>query len=334
MAHNLNETNGKVAMFATQPAWHGLGQIVTEAQTSEEAIKLAGLDYIVEKQPIYINTPLGFYQVDKNFATVRTDTQTGLGVVGNKYTVLQNKDAFKFIDDLVGKKEAIFESAGALGKGERIWISCKLPNDMVIGKNDVAEEYFFITNSHDGSRVVEIAFTNVFIVCNNTLTMALNSASKKARVRHTLNVGTNLFDAAYLLGITQRQREEKIMTIEALQKVKITDPELRRFIEMAMTNSREAITEDEYSTRFSNTVDEVMEYALGDPAQLIEERQGNLWGAVNAVNGYYNNVEKYKTPEKKLNSLMWGTAATKTASAFTLATQALSTGDIKSIIGA
>lgn len=318
MAHLLNQVNGRTSMFATQPAWHGLGQIVSGAQTSEEAIKLAGLDYEVRKSRIFTE---GGVEIPNNFATMRMDTNEALGVVGNKYTVLQNDHAFKFIDDLVGKKEAIFESAGALGKGERVWISCKLPNEMVVGKNDAAEQYFFITNSHDGSKVVEIAFTDVFIVCNNTLQMALNSAKNKARVRHTLNVGNSLIDAAVIMGISAKQREAKLEVIEEFRKVKITDTQLRKFIELAMSPAQELITGEDFSTRFVNIVDDVMEYSLGNSAQMIEERKGNLWGAINGVNGFYNNVQTYKSGEKKLNSLMWGTAALRTQAAYSLADQ-------------
>ena len=125
MAHNLNETNGKFSIFSTRPCWHGLGQVVDTAQNSEEAIKLAGLDYEVIKRKVYACDDdcqdLNPYQeVPGYFATVRQDTNVPLGIVGSRYAVLQNKDAFKFIDDLVGSKEAIFESAGALGRGERI----------------------------------------------------------------------------------------------------------------------------------------------------------------------------------------------------------------------
>lgn len=320
MAHNLNEVNGRTSMFATKTAWHGLGQIVTDAQTSEEAIKLAGLDYNVNKSKIYtLNREGGQIEIPRQFATVREDTGDALGVVGNKYTILQNKDAFKFIDELVGKKEAIFESAGALGKGERIWVSCKLPNEMVVGKNDAAHQYFFITNSHDGSKVVEIAFTDVFIVCENTLRMALNGNKNKARVRHTVSMNTSMMSAANLLGITAKQREQKQLVIEALREVKITDKQLRKFIELAMNPAVEQISGDDFSTRFTNIVDDVMEYSLGNPAQLIEERKGNLWGAINGVNGFYNNVQSYKTGEKKLTSLMWGTGMQRTQSAYDLA---------------
>ena len=315
MAHNLNEIDGKVAFFGTKTAWHGLGQIVTEAQTSEEAIKLAGLDYEVVKAPIQ-TCDGDCVEIPNYFATLRADTNTPLGVVGNRYSILQNRDAFRFVDELCGSKQAVFETAGALGKGERIFLTCKLPDRLVIGKDDVAENYFFITNSHDGTNGVELAFTNVFIVCENTLKQALRSSKRKRSVRHSGEVVSRMHDTAKLMGITRQNIEAQKEMFEAFRKVEINDAQLRRFIELALNPPKEEITEEEYSKRFINRVDKVLEYGLGDPAQLITERKGNLWGAYNTITGFYNNVE---TSDNKLNSIMFGNGFNKSQNALSLA---------------
>jgi phage/plasmid-like protein (TIGR03299 family) len=327
MAHNLNIENNKASFFGTKTAWHGLGQIVEEAQTSREAIVLAGLDYDVYKSELWTPTKSGSgdatMQVPGKWATVRSDNGVPLGVVGDKYTVLQNRDAFGFIDKIIGAKEAVFQTAGALGKGERVFITAKLPEKCVIGMDDVIDNYFFITSSHDGSGSVEIAFSSVRIVCENTLRMALKSSKRKQRVRHTSSVTNNLLLAADLMGITRQHIQETEELYNAMTKVRITDAELKKFIELAMHPGKEQINSEEFSKRFSNQVERVLTYTEVHPSQLVVTAKGNLFGALQSVTGYYNNVTYYEKPEDKVESIMYGTGFRNSNRALDLAMNVL-----------
>ena len=139
MAHNINfnEQTGKHSFFSIkEKAWHGLGQIVQDYPTSTEALKFAGLDYVVSKEDIYTTSyncdgqPMGFTKrIITHFATMRKDTGDVLGVVGKDYEIVQNKDAFTFFDSIVGGDGIQYETAGALGQGERIFITAKLQID-------------------------------------------------------------------------------------------------------------------------------------------------------------------------------------------------------------
>ncbi|HWJ30034.1 MAG TPA: DUF932 domain-containing protein, partial [Flavisolibacter sp.] len=147
MAHNLNynEQTGKYSFFSVkEKPWHCLGLIVQDYPTSREAIKFAGLDYRVEKRKLFtLDNNNHFASTDKrraevevpnSFATMRTDTEQMLGVVGRDYEVVQNEDAFSFFDAIVGGAGGIhYETAGALGKGERIFITAKLPDYIKVG---------------------------------------------------------------------------------------------------------------------------------------------------------------------------------------------------------
>ena len=180
MAHNLNynERTGKHSFFSVkEKAWHGLGKIIQEYPTSAEAIKYAGLDYIVEKRSLFTydtenhngdpdtDIIIPEIEVPDFYATIRTDTEQVLGVVGNDYEVVQNVHAFEFFDAIVGGKDGIlYETAGALGNGERIFITAKLPDYIRIGRNDLIEQYLFLTTSHDGYGSITAAFTPVRIV--------------------------------------------------------------------------------------------------------------------------------------------------------------------------
>ena len=151
MAHNINNTNGKDSFFSVkEKAWHGLGQIVEDYPTSEEAIIFAGLDYEVLKEAIFTTSFNSDGQrmdctnkIKSHFATMRADTHDILGVVGSKYEVVQNRTAFSFFDSLVSDGSGIkYETAGALGKGERIFITAKLPGYIKVGNNELIEQYF------------------------------------------------------------------------------------------------------------------------------------------------------------------------------------------------
>lgn len=306
MAHNLNfnELTGQYSLMSTKTPWHNLGQVVESAQTSEEAIKLAGLDFEVVKKKVYIE---GDIEIPRNYATVRTDLNLPLGVVGEKYHVLQNSQAFKFIDDIVGKQEAIFESAGAFGNGETIFLSCKLPNKFVVGGDDVADMYFLLTNNHTGSSPIEMMFTPQFVLCENTFRMAMRNNQRKQKVRHTANLLEGMRSATDLMGITRLKIDEMVEVAKAMTKVHLRDEQVRKLIEMAMKPSTNDTLDEEYSTRFTNMVDDVMQYTLSDSAQLVIERKNTLWGAVQGVNGYYNNVKTHKSLQKKVDSLIYNT---------------------------
>ncbi len=176
MAHNLNynESNGKHSFFSVQQkAWHGLGTVVEQYPTSAEAIRYAGLDFEVAKSP---NTHIlpGGEQITsaQSFFTYRTDNGDILGDrLGKDYHVVQNSDAFTFFDSIVSDCRGIrYEKAGALGSGERIFITAKLPDYIRVGKDDLVEQYLFLTTSHDGYGSITAAFTPVRIVCQNSAT--------------------------------------------------------------------------------------------------------------------------------------------------------------------
>ena len=182
MAHNLhfNEQTGKHSFFSVQEkAWHGLGQIVEDYPTSAEALTVAGLDFTVRKAPNIHRLPDGREEISKtSFFTYRTDNGAILGgKLGADYQIVQNTDAFTFFDEIVGGDGIMYETAGALGQGERIFITAKLPDYIRVGNNDLIEKYLFLTTSHDGFGSITAAFTPIRVVCNNTLNAALQNCS-------------------------------------------------------------------------------------------------------------------------------------------------------------
>ena len=340
MAHNINfnEQTGKHSFFSVkEKAWHGLGQIVEGYPTSAEAIKHAGLDYTVEKRKLFtydtannLANPekdiiIPEIEVHNYFATIRTDNANVLGVVGKDYEVVQNKDAFFFFDAIVGGDGIQYETAGALGKGERIFITAKLPDFIKVGKDDLIEQYLFLTTSHDGGGSITAAFTPVRIVCNNTLNAALRNHSNAVKIRHTSNVKDRLEQAHRLMGITNNLSTELEGIFNRWAKIRITDPEVKKLIQLALVPNKEVLQniqagkDDELSTCFINMTDTAFEYAMTNETQQLETTKGSLFGAYNAVTGYFQNVRTYKNDEAKLKSLLFGgTGQMRTQKAFNL----------------
>lgn len=309
MAHNINFNNGRASFFSVkEKPWHGLGQILEECPTSEEAIIQAGLDFEVKKTPIYAEfDDDGIFttqQIDNKFATYRSDNNNIFGVVGNRYTIVQNRDAFSFFDAIVGEGEAIYETAGALGDGRTIFITAKLPSYIKVGQGDDIEKYLLLTMSHDGSAAIKAMFTPIRVVCNNTLTAALKSATNKVTIRHTKSAHNNLKIAHKVLGITNQLSEELTDIFGAMSKTRLTNKGLDLFIENSLDLDRDET--GNLSTRASNIKDLVLEYSEIGAGQQLETTKGTLWGAYNAVTGYLSNVKDYKVDDKKMQSIIDG----------------------------
>ncbi|WP_431609244.1 DUF932 domain-containing protein [Chryseobacterium sp. 'Rf worker isolate 10'] len=344
MAHNLNFNNktGRYSFFTVkEKAWHGLGQIIQDYPTSEEAIRYAGLNYEVAKSPLYtkgsgiIETADGIeigsneLHVPNYFANIRTDNNAVLGVVGKDYQIIQNCDAFTFFDAIVGGNNGIlYETAGALGQGERIFITAKLPDYIRVGNgDDITEKYIFLTTSHDGSGSITAAFTPIRIVCQNTLNASLRNMSNVVRIKHTAGAKERLENAHKIMGLANNLSRELEGIFNQWAKVKVTDYEVKKLIQLALCPNKETLdllkkgADDEISTVFKNTVDDAFAYAMISDTQQMESTKGTLFGAYNAVTGYYQNVRNYKDGEAKLQSIvMGGTAQLKTQKAFELCT--------------
>lgn len=337
MAHNIyqNENTGEHSFFSVkEKAWHGLGQIVEDYPTAQEAITFAGLDYEVIKKDLWTsaeNEANNPQKVPNYFATVRTDTNKVLGVVGKKYEIIQNKTAFTFFDSLLQDGSGIkYETAGALGtNGERIFITAKMPDVIKVGRKDVIEEYIFLTTSHDGSGAAMAAFTPVRIVCNNTLNMALRNHTNAVHIKHTANAEARLKEAAKIISLVNNSSQTLETLFNKWAKTRVSDAELKKLIQLAMAPNTEvfnAVIESnknfEFTTQFQNIIEDVFEYATGSPTQQMETTAGTLFGVYNAVTGYYQNVKDWKTADAKTNSIMFGSAHERNKKAFELCIKA------------
>jgi phage/plasmid-like protein (TIGR03299 family) len=330
MAHNLNyneDTQKTSFMSVKEKAWHGLGQVIEQYPTSAEALIQAGLNFDVVKRPNIHPLPSGVNIISENsYFTFRTDTEAVLGdKIGRDYEVVQNTEAFSFFDSIVGGKDGVlYETAGALGQGEIIFITAKLPDYIRVGRNDCIEKYLFLTSSHDGTGSINIAFTPVRVVCQNTLNAALRNQTNCIKIRHTASAADKLKEAYKMLGISNQLSVEMEAIYNRWSRVRISDPEVKKLIQLAMIPNREVYEklkmgrEQKLSSHFTSMVSSVFDYAMTSPTQQEDTTKGTLFGAYNAVTGYFQNVRNFKTEESKFKSIMYGTGFDRAQTAFNL----------------
>jgi phage/plasmid-like protein (TIGR03299 family) len=317
MGHNLNISNGKASMmYVREVPWHRLGTRLDKPATAAEAIEAAGLGFTVEKMTLKTETPE--LSVEGHFATVRTDTLDVLGVVGSRYCLIQNKDAFTTFDALVGEGEAIYHTAGVLGKGERIWLLAKLPDYIRVNGNDIVEKYLLLTNSHDGSEVVRVKLTPIRVVCENTLVMALGGAEQEVRIRHTAQAESKLKEAHEILGLTNKLYAELEYIFNSMSERHIDGKALVEYVKSIFP----AVHDSENRSRITQTREKVLE--LAETGRGAELSKGTVWGAYNAVTEF---VDHYRltsvTDAAGLKSMWFGSGERIKKQAFKVAVSLL-----------
>lgn len=230
---------------------------VTDCKTSEECMIKAGLDFEVDKTPLYAKIALDVNNPDDSldkfnyhkkhdseahihgsnlfvgcpnaYCTYRKDSDYPLGYVKSKYTIVQNKEAFAFFDKAVGANKAKWETAGFFGNGERVFVSAKLPEGIKV-KGDDVDNYLLFVNSHDGSGGVKILFTPIRVVCQNTLAAALKCKTNYITFRHTSSVHKNIDIADEILGISKKFIEETNEAYNILANIQLTDDDVIDYI--------------------------------------------------------------------------------------------------------
>jgi len=318
MAHNLNFKNGKASMFYYgEKPWHGLGTELSHPATAAEAIKAAQLDYIVETKSIYLENGK---EIGIAKATVREDTGEVLGVVGNQYRVIQNVEAFNFFDVLVGEGQAIYHTAGALGKGERVWILAKLPQNIVIQREDVVEKYLVLTNSHDGTSALRVYFTPIRVVCQNTLIMSLQCRAESIVIRHSGDIMSKIKEARRVLGIAIDYYAQFEQIANQLVDVKLNKAKAEDYFERVLLGEEKKKEETTRAKNIKNDLLALFDHGRGNDLSGIRH---TLWSAYNSVVEY---VDYYKTVKgekedksNRLKSIWFGAGARQKAKALEVA---------------
>lgn len=218
--------NVETMFYTRTKPWHGLGTMVEEAPTSREALEAAGLNWQVIQKNLVTNSGIvvpGFK------ANLRENDQQVLGVVSDRYKVVQNEEAFAFTDALLGEG-VTYETAGSLQNGRRTWILAKLPARYIISGDEVTP-YLVFMNSHDGSGSIKAAMTPIRVVCQNTLNLALSTAKRSWSTNHTGDIKGKMEDARYTLLYADQYMAELGKAIDKLNQQKLSDRQVLEYID-------------------------------------------------------------------------------------------------------
>lgn len=299
--------------------WHGLGTKVTEALTFEEAIRKAGLDWDVIKEPIYTEDKV---QVPRFQAIRRTDNKLILGVVGNRYEPLQNLQAFKFFDKFISTKECTFESAGSLRQGKRIFVLAKLNRaPMFITKTDSVDKFLLLSNSHDGTQAIRVGFTSVRVVCANTLAAAHESnASKLLRVYHTKDAQITLDGIQEVINTANESFEANGHQYRSLVTKAMSQEDLEKYIRIVFYNTERVAETPRAEAHVQTLINKIKDLHINGLGSQLDGSQNTMWGAYNSINEYLN-YQAGRSKDTRLDSLWFGQHKTLNERALNVAIQ-------------
>lgn len=266
--------NVETMMYVREKPWHGLGTRVEEAPTSADALRLAGLDWTVDRHDVHLPTGA----VIPNYkANVRSSDRSVLGVVSDQYKIVQNADAFAFTDALIGGDVPVrYDTAGSLRGGRKIWLLAKLPDTEIVG--DKTEPYLCFSNTHDGSGAIRVCMTPVRVVCNNTLNIALNGAKRAWSVRHTGDIQAKLHEARMCLDMANKYMDKLAVYADHLANKTVKDEEIAKIL-----NEMFPVTEESTDREKQNAEKARTEYMVCYFAPDIAKFKGTAWGALNAM---------------------------------------------------
>ena len=215
--------------YVRETPWHGLGTKVMEAPDSEGALIAAGLNWNVIQEPIFTgkNEPIRGYK-----ANIRDSDRRVLGVVTDRYKVIQNHEAFAFTDELLGQGVR-YETAGSLQDGKKVWLLAHMPHEYIISGERISP-YLLFSNTHDGSGAIKVALTPIRVVCNNTLNLALSTAKRSWSMVHTGDIRSKMQEARDTLFMAERYMDELGKEFEALRLKKLSDQKVMEYIEVLL----------------------------------------------------------------------------------------------------
>jgi phage/plasmid-like protein (TIGR03299 family) len=286
-------------MFSVKEVpWHKLGKIVSEAPNVTEAIKLAGLDWTVEKKQLFTQEGV----LAPAMAVVRNTDNSVLGVVGKQWTPVQNEKAFEFFNEFVEKGECSLETAGSLKNGQRIFVLAKLNRDpMRIVGDDLVNKYLLLSNGHDGYCSVRVGFTPIRVVCANTLHQADNhKSSMHLRIAHKSKVNESLDKVQETINAANARFEATADQYRAMLRMNVTTDDIKKFVNVVFVP--EKMDHERQEIRLNNmteTITKIFETGYG---MNIKGVSGTGWALYNAATQYLSH-EFGRNEEARVNGL-------------------------------
>ena len=291
--------------YTNEVPWHGLGHRVDEAPNVNKMLKLAKLDWRVDKQPLYTVAADGKTQleVEDYFSLVRDKDNSVLDVVGKQYRPVQNKDSFEFFKEFVEAGKAKMETAGSLRGGRYVWGLANLNHSFKLANGDEVKGYILVASPHEQGKSLIIKFTTVRVVCNNTLTLALRAGGNEFRMAHRVEFDQRMRNKAKeVLGIAHTQMEEFEKNARKLKATKMSEKDAIRAL--AVTYQRDAILKDlveDFDKNANPTMKRLMDILQNAPGA----DPTTAWGVLNAVTYHVDHVAS-RTTDKRMTNAWFG----------------------------
>lgn len=306
--HGLDErADGTIALYASSPAWHGLGQVIPGGTTDIDLVlSLGGLDFDVATVPALYQWGSELREHTDQFHTVREDTGAPLGAVGRRYQPIQNRQGFEFIQELVGRFDVVWESAGVIKGGRRVFISIRLPETVTVdadGINDLIVPYVAVLNDHSGQGQFQCVVTPWRPVCANTERFAVRDAATRWAVRHTAGATSQIKEARRTLGLSVKYFEQYAAEETALARTDI-----------AVADFHQAITDlwplDDDATDRTRTNHAARLGALDTLFRTETDRVGRTaYAAERAITGYLDHIAPRRPGKTMTEEIARATAA-------------------------
>lgn len=287
-------------MFVGATPWHGLGNQVDSDITVADAIVAAGLDWEVGLKDLQTvdGVPVN------HRATYRKTDGSILGVVGPRYTPLQNRDSFDWFQPFLDAGECALHTAGSLHSGQKVWVLAQLNRDnSEIVPGDEVSKFILLSNSHDGTTAIRVGYTPIRVVCANTLAWAHSSSdSKLIRIRHTRSSKNNLENVRDIMDNINAGFEATAEQFRFLASKNFNQSDIRKYVKGML--GIEGTVDADIKTRTRNIMDEILALVEG-PKQSATNVRGTWWAAYNGYNEYLN-YNKGRTEDNRLDSLWFG----------------------------
>lgn len=332
MAHEIYEHDSFVS-YNGQVAWHGLGTVIAGYPTLEEAWANSGMDWEVQQFPASVLVDGQIMEIDGKMGNIRMDKKIPLGIVGTDYQVVQNKEHWDgFVVPYAEHTKSKIETTGTLRNGRVVWFLLK-NGEVEYVKGDVIHEYFLLASSHDGSLCTTIMNTPIRVVCNNTLSAAINGTKNVYKVRHHSNHAVRIDEIKRAMGFGEKFQEKFDEVMQGFVKLQMTEYMMRECLDerifpkpvseidpsliLTLPKEREKIPVRAENIR-QEKIEKVMELTETGMGSDIPGVRGTAYGLYQAVTEFFDHYGRTRKEkgdsrsdeERKFESAMFGSSQT------------------------
>ncbi len=291
--------------------WHGLGTQIPADVSSVEMIVAAGLDWLVEKRAARGASKLRNgdalrYEVVR-LPRNNKESETLLGVVSRRYEPLQNREAFDFFDPMISEGKARYETAGALGDGERVWVLAQMPDAIRVVPGDDCVKYLLLSNTHNGQGAVTVKFTAIRVVCQNTLMLSLQDGQQAIRVRHSKIMGERLAEVSAIIETATEIYASTAELFRKMAEVVLNDQMFESYLKLVFPKTAHQEKRRTEPKRWAH----IRRVYRSTPDLQTGGVKGTLWAAYNAVTRFedYKDGRANETPDERLDRVWFGGGA-------------------------